>query len=548
MAYATLEDTTLSTNTSSGNTLTVTLPATIVSGQLLVASVVCDNKHNGLSWPAGWTEILDYSTGNHVNWGIATRTADGTEGSSISVTVGTDRDFTCQVKRYSGWSAVTFSSNTLGDSTSPNPPSVTAAGGAGDNLFHAVIGVRKGSVSVVPSGYGGETANGFTGAFDTSLSISTKQSTAASDDPGTATSTDERWGCVTYVVEPVAGGTNTNVALAAGGFTLTGNALATDLSSALAAGSFALTGYGPTATVTTPVALDAGNLSLSGFDLTANIASNIALDAGAYTLTGPTLGVALDRPVALAAGTYGLTGFDLGISLDRSVALDAGTFTLAGLDLGATVSYQAPLDAGAFTATGYALGVSTANDTPVALVAGTYTVSGLALGVDIARHVALGAGSFSLAGFDATLTQATPVGLDAGSFTVAGLGLTLDQASGLDSGSFTVAGYSLGVTADRAIALDAGGFGLSGNELGLALERPIALDAGTYTLSGFEPSLTFGLVVVRLGAPDLADGRLTADLDGQLTAEFADSNRMLSASLDRQVSADFAIGAPSASF
>ena len=209
MAYAVREGVAAGEVKAASEEFTVNLPTGIVSGELLVIFVTADNKTEGHTWPSGWTEQLDYSQSNHVNWAVGTRVADGTEGSTLTIGQNTERDNNYIAARYSGAGAVTFSGRVSGESTAANPPSVTAAGGAGDNLFCTVIGLRNNSgadaVTTLPTGYGNETTNG-TGDDAPGLSLSEKESTSATDNPAAATNPDEKWGTFTFVIEPAAGG------------------------------------------------------------------------------------------------------------------------------------------------------------------------------------------------------------------------------------------------------------------------------------------------------------------------------------------------------
>lgn len=63
----------------------VSLPSGIVSGNLLVVNF-CNDGNAAVTFPAGWTKFLDIAQSNDVRLSSAYRQADGTEGSTITVT------------------------------------------------------------------------------------------------------------------------------------------------------------------------------------------------------------------------------------------------------------------------------------------------------------------------------------------------------------------------------------------------------------------------------------------------------------------------------
>ena len=87
-AWATFP-TVAATNTSSSapaTSHTVSLPTGIVSGDLLIVTFASNANAITHSWPAGWTELYDQTSGT-MSGSAAYRRADGTEGGTITVTV-----------------------------------------------------------------------------------------------------------------------------------------------------------------------------------------------------------------------------------------------------------------------------------------------------------------------------------------------------------------------------------------------------------------------------------------------------------------------------
>src|SRR5438128_859738 len=102
MAFPTVASTNTSTSASS-TTHTVNLPASISSGDLLLV-VFGGNANTTLTWPSGYTE---FATGSSVLCNAAYRFADGTEGSTISVTSGATVAGSHQSFRFTGAHAST---------------------------------------------------------------------------------------------------------------------------------------------------------------------------------------------------------------------------------------------------------------------------------------------------------------------------------------------------------------------------------------------------------------------------------------------------------
>jgi hypothetical protein len=144
-----------STATYQLNTLTtpqsVTLPSGIQAGDLLVM-VIRAGSTTTLTRPGGWDEVATRSsTGVTYIW---KRTANGSEGATVSVTLSTGTRMSAITYRVSGW--VEGVEATFTGSNVNNPPSQTASWGSKRNLFIAVMTNRRSdsSVTAAPSGYG----------------------------------------------------------------------------------------------------------------------------------------------------------------------------------------------------------------------------------------------------------------------------------------------------------------------------------------------------------------------------------------------------------
>lgn len=181
--------TVVTTNTSTGassSSHTVSLPTGIVSGNLLIAFCALNDDRTH-TWPAGWTELTDADTGNIVA-SVAYRVADGSEGSTISVSLGggssTSAHITLRITNYTGTPEA--GTPVGGTSTTPDPPSVSPSWGSDEILVLAFASSRTSSVaSAAPSGYGNliTVANGSNPA----AACARLEVTASSENPGTFT-------------------------------------------------------------------------------------------------------------------------------------------------------------------------------------------------------------------------------------------------------------------------------------------------------------------------------------------------------------------------
>lgn len=123
-----------------GATVSVNLPAGIQSGDILLMAISADSS--GWSFAAtGWTQI-DSQTGGPDNqqfW-LARRTADGSEGATVSVTTGGVIRANALTVALSGRNTdtpVTFSTYSENNSSNTSPISISATGGTattGDDL------------------------------------------------------------------------------------------------------------------------------------------------------------------------------------------------------------------------------------------------------------------------------------------------------------------------------------------------------------------------------------------------------------------------------
>lgn len=171
----------------SGSPFTVSLPASIAAGELLVAIADRAGGAQTFTWPGSWSEIASVDiSGRHI--AIAKLTATGSEGASISVTssLGTSQNRTAICLRITPWASVEISSSATGSSANPNPPSLSPSWGSYKTLWLAFAagGNSTSSVSSYPSNY--TLSQLYNSGFTWSVH-SARQNETATENPGTYT-------------------------------------------------------------------------------------------------------------------------------------------------------------------------------------------------------------------------------------------------------------------------------------------------------------------------------------------------------------------------
>lgn len=211
-----VEDTATSTTTNNSTSHSVTMPTGVESGDLLL--VFCGLDGTPTLSATGWTSLVSqaHSGTSDIFHGFY-RESDGTEGSAVTFTSSASEKGGCVAYRISGaedpgTQAPEISTAALGSSTSPDPSSVTPAGGADDYLYIAVTSANRRSFTGFPATYLG-TGSAESGSLGTDAGVGfghlgTTGST--SEDPGAFTidSTDT-WAAFTVAVTPASGGGST---------------------------------------------------------------------------------------------------------------------------------------------------------------------------------------------------------------------------------------------------------------------------------------------------------------------------------------------------
>lgn len=197
--------------------MAVNLPASIASGDLLLAFV---EVRNGGTWtvPSGWTQLGTQAGGGSVGkLTVFYKIADGTEGSTATWTASLGTSAVWQVVKVTSWngsSAPEISTGASGDVSAANPSSLTPSWGADDTLWFAIAGhaaVSTAAWSAGPSGYSGFLDSGASsGGAAVSLASAYLQKNEATEDPGTFTvsGSNRFWAAFTVAVRPAGGASN----------------------------------------------------------------------------------------------------------------------------------------------------------------------------------------------------------------------------------------------------------------------------------------------------------------------------------------------------
>lgn len=209
MAFPTIVTETSSANNTNQNNQVISLPASLVSGNLLVVALSLDGL-NSVTWPAGWTEIIDANRSG-VTASVAWRRIDGSEGATITVTVDASASEMSCAKVWqisgddTGQAPEAASANNNG--ATPNPPSLTPTGGAKDYLWLVFACLQPGSnvATGFPTGFTntGQEA-GSANASQSPIAWATLNENTATKDPDAFAATSNNWMAVTIAVHPAA--------------------------------------------------------------------------------------------------------------------------------------------------------------------------------------------------------------------------------------------------------------------------------------------------------------------------------------------------------
>jgi len=218
MAFPSVASTATTSGTTATTSAVVNLPASITAGQSLLV-LIRSSAGGATTFPAGWTKIVDddsdASDGSD-RTALAWRRADGTEGATITVTLGNSGRFAAIAWRITGarnpeLSPPEVSNVTTGVSTSPNPGSLTPTGGAQDYLWFWMggwEGIQTSPPASNPVNYSSDILGADSGTIggivgNVRVASATRQLNATTEDPGSWTiSSSDDWTAVTVAIYP----------------------------------------------------------------------------------------------------------------------------------------------------------------------------------------------------------------------------------------------------------------------------------------------------------------------------------------------------------
>jgi len=185
-------------NVSSAN---VSLPSSIVAGNLLLLFVGSTGSSVSVNTPSGFTQVVralypDASTGRQVY--LFRKTATGSEGATISVSQSTSTAMVSVSYQVSGWTALQ-ATGANGSDANPDPPSLSPAWGTDNCLWLATAIGRGAAFTAFPAGYW----NVLNPTPTTNIIIASAHlnKASASEDPGVFTqNASDRWATITTAV------------------------------------------------------------------------------------------------------------------------------------------------------------------------------------------------------------------------------------------------------------------------------------------------------------------------------------------------------------
>jgi hypothetical protein len=202
MASPSVVNTSVFGDSAASTTHAVTLPASIVAGNLLMLSLVIDATGNSITTPAGWTTLVTQNSSG-VTSSIIYKTATGSEGATVTVT-STSAKMAAIGYQISGWQGTPENSTVAtGGTANPNSGSLTPSWGSADDLFLSVALIHGlVTTSVYPTNYTNGLTQGTTSTNAATVASAQRQLTAASDDPSAFTiSAGNSWVAYTVAIQ-----------------------------------------------------------------------------------------------------------------------------------------------------------------------------------------------------------------------------------------------------------------------------------------------------------------------------------------------------------
>lgn len=215
MTFPAVAATATSADTAAVTSHTVSLPASIAAGDLLIIPFGWTSLlPQTITWPTGYTAITGAFVEQSTVVGVdaAYRWADGTEGATISVTTNGATKSTHNSYRITGAenpaTQAPEAANLTGTSaTAPDGPPLTPTGGSKDYLW--LVGCNadgETDISAAPTNYTDllTASTGITGAtsINCRMGSARRELAASSENPGQFNLTSTNWTAITIAIHP----------------------------------------------------------------------------------------------------------------------------------------------------------------------------------------------------------------------------------------------------------------------------------------------------------------------------------------------------------
>ncbi len=189
--------------TSSTTSHVLTLPTGIISGNIIFGFVSLPDDGIGFSWPAGWTELAENGAGGG-SGSVGYRIADGTEGSTITVTLDTASLGVWATILVTGSKETAPEINTveLDSGTGIDPGSLTPSWGTKENLWFAIM-LSDGNIGSGPTSPTNYTEIMERRNAQGSIVVAERLLSAASENPGQFSTSNSKFHIAwTLAIEP----------------------------------------------------------------------------------------------------------------------------------------------------------------------------------------------------------------------------------------------------------------------------------------------------------------------------------------------------------
>lgn len=200
------------------SSFTVTLPANIVAGNLLIVFMGIGSGTYHCTFPQGWTELFHAHKAGYFSFGCWYKVATN-EGASITVTT-TDLTRACwtsyRISAYSGAPEAGVLVQSVGETNIPDPPNLAPSWEAKDTLWLVCDG-NYGSytTSAYPANYTDGRTDFPNNSANVNVASARRSLNAAQENPGTFTLNHTAyWMANTVAIQPVASLSPPSLALA----------------------------------------------------------------------------------------------------------------------------------------------------------------------------------------------------------------------------------------------------------------------------------------------------------------------------------------------